>query len=173
MIFKGLKENSIKKAIKASSLKPNSYNGQAGAVRSLAIIINYDTLVDYKPLMDIAKAIHINNENIFIAGYVEKVYKNVNYMIPVFSKNSFGINGKIKQEDLQGFLDRTYDIVINYYSEPNLFLEYVSTLCKSELKVGITENSKSVSNLVLKVNEKDYDQFSNELVKYLNILKRL
>lgn len=173
MIFKGLKENSIKKAIKASVLKPASYAGNGGAVRSLAIIINYDTLVDYKPLMDIAKAIHISNENIFIAGYVDKVYKNVNYMIPVFSKNSFGINGKIKQEDLQTFLDRPYDIVINYYNQPNLFLEYVSTLCKSELKVGITEDKNSVNNLVLKVNEKDYDQFSKELVKYLNILKRL
>ncbi|HLT41559.1 MAG TPA: hypothetical protein VKZ95_02555 [Sphingobacteriaceae bacterium] len=173
MIFKGLKENSIKKAIKASSLKLASYVGDGGAVRSLAIIINYDTLVDYKPLMDIAKAIHISNENIFIAGYVEKVYKNVNYMIPVFSKKSFGVNGKIQQEDIKAFLDRPYDIAINYYSKPNLFLEYVSTLCKSELKVGITEESKNVNNLVLKVNEKDYGQFSKELVKYLQILKRL
>lgn len=173
MIFKGLKENSIKKAIKASSIKPEHYVGGGGVVRSLAIIINYDTLVDYKPLMDIAKAIHISNENIFIAGYVEKVYKNVNYMIPVFSKKSFGVNGKIQQGDLKAFLERTYDIAINYYSKPNLFLEYVSTLCKSELKVGITEESKNVNNLVLKVNEKDYDQFSKELVKYLQILKRL
>ncbi|WP_417362958.1 DUF6913 domain-containing protein [Galbibacter sp.] len=173
MIFKGLKENSIKKAIKASNLKPANYGGDAGAVRSLAIIINYDTLVDYKPLMDIAKAIRISNDNIFIAGYVDRIYKNVNYMIPVFSQNSFGINGKVKQEDIQAFLDRPYDIAINYYSTPNLFLKYVSTLCKSELKVGITEGSENVNNLVLKVNEKDYDQFSKELVKYLNILKRL
>jgi|SRR5690606_15384394 len=173
MIFKGLKENSIKKTIKAINSKPISYVGNESVVRSLAIIINYDTLVDYKPLMDIAKAIHVSNDNTFIAGYVDKVYKNVNYMIPVFSKNSFGINGKVKQEDLQGFLDRPYDVTINYYSKPNLFLEYVSTLCKSELKVGITEGSENVNNLVLKVNEKDYDQFSKELVKYLNILKRL
>lgn len=173
MIFKGLKENSIKKAIKASGLKSEGYDDGSGAVRSLAIIINYDTLVDYKPLMDIAKAIRINNDNIFIAGYVEKVYKNVNYMIPVFSKNSFGINGKIKQDDLQTFLDRPYDIAINYYSKPNLYLEYVSTLCKSDLKVGVTEGSEHLNNLVLKVNEKDYDQFSSELVKYLKILKRL
>lgn len=173
MIFKGLKENSIKNAIKASRLKPVDSTGGDAVVRSLAIIIDYDTLVDYKPLLDIAKAIHVNNENVYIAGYVDKVYKNVNYMIPVFSKRTFGMNGKIKQEDLQSFLNRSYDLAINYYSKPNLYLEYVSTLCKSELKVGITEESESVNNLVLKVNEKDYNQFSEELVKYLNILNRL
>ena len=119
MIFKGLKEKSIKKAIQKSVLNQVQSAGDTGAVRSLAIVINYDKLVDYKPLMDIAKAINISNEDVYIIGYVNKFYKNVNYLIPVFTDNSFGMKGKIKSEEVNEFLKRDYDIVINYYIRSN------------------------------------------------------
>lgn len=173
MIFKGLKEKSIKKAIQKSVLNQvQSAEGNV-VVRSLAIVINYDKLVDYKPLMDIAKAINISNENVYIIGYVNKFYKNVNYLIPVFTDNSFGMKGKIKSEEVNEFLKRDYDIVINYYTEPNIYLTLVSTLIKSELKVGITSEGEAINNLVLKTDEKDFSQFNSELVKYLSILKKI
>jgi len=173
MIFKGLKEKSIKKAIQKSVLNQVQSAGDTGAVRSLAIVINYDKLVDYKPLMDIAKAINISNEDVYIIGYVNKFYKNVNYLIPVFTDNSFGMKGKIKSEEVNEFLKRDYDIVINYYTEPNIYLTLVSALIKSELKVGITSEGEAINNLVLKTDEKDFSQFNNELVKYLSILKKI
>ncbi|MDG3581679.1 DUF6913 domain-containing protein [Galbibacter pacificus] len=173
MIFKGLKEKSIRKTIQKVLSKPMGLDKCEGVLHSLAIIIDYDKLVDYKPLLNIAKAINISNENIFILGYVDKMYKNVNYLIPVFSDSSIGMNGKIKTDELGSFLKREYDIVINYFTEPNIYLELVSVLSKSSLKVGISEKSEAINNLVLKVNEKDFSQFNSELVKYLTILKRI
>ncbi|WP_335964354.1 hypothetical protein [Galbibacter sp. PAP.153] len=173
MIFKGLKEKSIRKTIQKALSKPMGSDKGDGVLHSLAIIIDYDKLVDYKPLLNIAKAINISNENIFILGYVDKMYKNVNYLIPVFSDSSIGMNGKIKTDELGSFLKREYDIVINYFTEPNIYLELVSVLSKSSLKVGISEESEAINNLVLKVNEKDFSQFNSELVKYLTILKRI
>ena len=94
-------------------------------------------------------------------------------MIPVFTDNSFGMKGKIKSEEVNEFLKRDYDIVINYYTEPNIYLTLVSALIKSELKVGITSEGEAINNLVLKTDEKDFSQFNNELVKYLSILKKI
>ncbi|QLE02398.1 hypothetical protein HX109_12830 [Galbibacter sp. BG1] len=173
MIFKGLKEKSIKKAIQSALVKPKTGNQGNDVIRSLAIVINYDKLVDYKPLLDIAKAINVDNENVFIVGYVEKVYKNVNYLIPVFSDVSFGMKGALKTSEMEEFLRREYDIVINYYSEDNIYLQLVSSLVKSNLKVGINNDEAGINDLVLKVNEKDFSQFTKELVKYLTILKKI
>ncbi|MCX2680044.1 hypothetical protein OOZ15_08855 [Galbibacter sp. EGI 63066] len=173
MFFKALKEKSIEKTIKKELSKESSFPSSGGVLRSLAIVINYDDLVDYKPLLNIAKAINISNENVFITGYVEKLYKNVNYMIPVFSKKSFGTRGAVKSEDLNNFLNREYDIVINYYTDSNIYLNLVSALIKSPMKVGISEENEAVNNLVLKVNEGDFSRFSDELVKYLSILKKI
>ncbi|MCM5662770.1 DUF6913 domain-containing protein [Galbibacter mesophilus] len=173
MIFKGLKEKSIKKAIQSAITGPNRYGKENDVVRSLAIIIDYDKLVDYKPLLDIAKAINVSNENVSIVGYVSKMYKNVNYLIPVFSDESFGMKGKVKTEEIGVFLKKEYDIAINYYSEPNIYLQLVSALCKSDLKVGISNELEALNDLVLKVDEKDFTMFNKELVKYLTILKKI
>lgn len=174
MIFKGLKEKSIKKAIRKSLLSENpSVNERDGVVRSLAIVINYERLVDYKPLLDVAKAINISAEDVYVIGYVDKIYKNGSYLIPVFTDTSFGMKGKVKTDEVAEFLKRSYDIVINYYSEPNVYLELVSALSKSPLKVGIISEGEAINNLVLKTDEKDFSQFSKELVKYLSILKKI
>ncbi|MEL4308758.1 DUF6913 domain-containing protein [Joostella sp. CR20] len=173
MIFKGLKEKSIKKAIRKTLSNKSVVATNATNTRSLAIVINYEKLVDYKPLLDIAKAINISASDVYIIGYVNKIYKNGSYLIPVFTDSSFGMKGKVKNEEVAEFLKRDYDIVINYYTEPNIYLELVSTLCKSEFKVGLTTEGEANNNLVLKTDEKDFSQFKNELVKYLSILKKI
>ncbi|TRZ41071.1 DUF6913 domain-containing protein [Robertkochia solimangrovi] len=173
MILKSLKEKSVYKIIEEESGKKRTSSQGEGKFRSLAIIINYDKLVDYRPLLNLANALDIPNESVHMLGYVEKAVKNVNYLIPVFSPKSIGVKGKVKDDALEDFLKKDYDLLVNYYSDPVIEMMLVSALTRSDFKVGISDEHAILNDLILKVGEGNFRDFQEELIKYLKILKKL
>ncbi|WP_224482623.1 DUF6913 domain-containing protein [Robertkochia aurantiaca] len=175
MIFNSLREKSIKKIIDRHLGERETLvkQGKEG-IRSLAVIINYDELVDYRPLMNLAAALGVNNEEVYILGYVDKVHRGVNYMIPVFSRGDIGQRGKLKSFVLNDFLQREYDLQINYFTDQAAVeMLLVAALCKADFKAGISGEVEELNDLVLHLPEGDFSGFQNELIRYLKILKKI
>lgn len=174
MIFKGLKEKTIRKIIKKEPLPEKNVNRfQDTPLRNIGIIINYDRLQDYRPLHELAKILQISASEVFILGFVDKKYHNVNYLIPVFSRKGISFRGRVKEVEVQEFLQRDYDLLLHYYGGSIPEMQLVSRLSKAGISVGITDESQIYSDLIIKVPEGDFRAFSEELVKYLKILKRI
>lgn len=174
MLLKGLKENSIRKIIKKEQLRASEgLNSQEGPLKRVAILINYDKLQDYRPLMNLGQSLQLGNDEVHILGYVERLYKNVNYFIPVFSRDAVNSRGVIKEESVKTFLQRSYDLLVCYHSAPTAEAMLISSRIKAPLKVGIVEEQQEICDLILKVPEGDFSVFSEELLKYLKILKRI
>lgn len=174
MIFKSLKEKAIDNIIRKElgrSVVPERSTKKGMA--TLAIIINYDKLSDYKPLMNLASALGVDNDRVFILGFVEKVHKNVNYLIPVFSEDSVKTSGALRSGDVQDFLAREYDLLVNYYTDPSKVMHLMSVLTKASFKVGITGEDTEINDLTLIFEEGNIRGFQEELVKYLKILNKL
>lgn len=174
MIFKSLKDKAIGKIIDRELRKSDVSvaNGNKG-ISTLAMIINYDKQADFKPLMNLASALGVDNDKVYILGYVEKEHKSVNYLIPVFSEGSVKANGALKSGAVQDFLGRDYDLLVNYYTDSDKIMHLMSVLTKASFKVGISEGNAEINDLTLMVEESDVTGFREELVKYLKILNKL
>ncbi|MBL7473678.1 DUF6913 domain-containing protein [Robertkochia sediminum] len=174
MIFRSLKEKAINKIIKkelGNAVVPG--NTDKKGINTLAIIIDYDKLSDFKPLMNLASALGVDNNSVYILGHVEKVYKNVNYLIPVFASSSVKSNGTVRTPEAKEFLTRDYDLLVNYYSGAESVMHLVSVLTRASFKVGLGEANSGINDLTLMVGENDLEGFQKELVKYLRILNKL
>lgn len=173
MILKSLKEKAIDKIIrKELQLRADKGVKGAGRVSSLAIIINYDDLADYKPLLNLAAELSVPNDKVYILGYVEKIHKKVNYMIPVFSESSVRTNGEIKPDAVREFLARDYDLLVSFYKDANPVMRLMTVLSRASLKVGVCESLSGINDLTLLTGTTHFHEFQVELVKYLKILKR-
>lgn len=173
MILKSFKEKAIDKIIQREL---QGQKGGAGTgvepINSLAVIINYDRLADFKPLLGLAADLSVAGEQVYILGYVEKIHKSVNYLIPVFSETSVKTNGLVKATEVQEFLGRRYDLLVNYYEDTHAVMKLMSVLTKASFKVGISEEMSAFNDLTVLTDATDFNGFRSELVKYLNILRK-
>lgn len=173
MILKSFKEKAIDKQIRRELQNKSERRAAVpGQIFSLAIIINYDKLADFRPLMKLAAALSVANEHVYILGHVEKVHKSVNYLIPVFSESSVKTNGLVRSVEVQDFLSRKYDLLINYYQDDNAVMRLMSVLTKAAFKVGISGELSEYNDLTILTEDTDFEGFGSELVKYLTILSK-
>ena len=90
-----------------------------------------------------------------------------------FNSKDFAWNGKVKNVELQGFLDTKFDALISYYSKDELELKLLTAMSKAELKIGILQSDTSMNDLIIKTHLIEFDLFKSELFKYLTILKKI
>jgi len=89
-----------------------------------------------------------------------------------FSEKDFGMFGKIKAQNLIGFVDEKYDLLINYCNSDSVFANVVALRSKAKFKVSFA--SESIANLydfTIAVDGNKIDIFNDELAKYLQILE--
>lgn len=173
MILKSLREKAIDKRIRRELQRESEERlASPGEISSLAIIIDYEKLADFRPLMKLASTLSVANEQVYIAGYVDKVHKSVNYLIPVFSESSVKTNGMVRSPQMQEFLSRKYDLLVSYYSDDNAILRLMTALTRASFKVGIAKDLSMFNDLTLLTGENDFEGFQTELVKYLTILSK-
>ena len=91
-----------------------------------------------------------------------------------FTEKDFGIYGKIKAQNVLGFIDSPYDLLINYCSYDSIFANIVTIRSKAKFKVGFAhESQQDIYDFMISVEGNKLDIFNDELAKYLQILKLL
>ena len=83
------------------------------------------------------------------------------------------MNGRIKNNELQSFLNTPFDILVSYYKNDILELNLISALSKANFKVGISNKDERFHDLILDVLPNKFHVFKEEFIKYLTILKKL
>lgn len=90
-----------------------------------------------------------------------------------FSEKDFSMFGKISGNDIKKFVDKKFDLLINYCASEDVFSEYVCVKSKAKLVAGFKSKIYDNYDISIKIETNKIDTFNEELTKYLQIFKVL
>ncbi len=170
MILKGLKRNAIKKNMESHLEKRNSSNG-ISSLKTLAILIDASLPVNILALVKLANELGVTSENLTVVGYKEDKEIIDDKDAAYYNDKSFAVNGSVKNNALQGFIDKNYDVLISFYTVDKIELNFVAAASKAKLKVGFAEIDHRINDLIIGATMNNTNLFIIELKKYLKILQ--
>jgi len=171
MISSRLKNRSLQKKIdKLSKISSPRNTGRDLKISSVGIL-STEGISKMIDLQDLAiSKLYIRNPKIYSYRKYDRG-QEVSYKH--FSENDFNWRGEVINPSLQSFIEQPFDMLICFYEDNNLFLEYVAHESKANLKVGFAEVHQKLFDIELLVNELQEELFFTELYKYLNILGKV
>lgn len=158
----------IKKQPKSSGI---SKNKKINKIHTVGIVAEADLFRTYDFTKKLSENLGINKEAIKVILFDNEKSQVENYNI--FSEKSFGMYGKIKNDDLQAFVDTSFDLLINYCLEETIYGQVVVCKSKAKLKAGFENKFADFYNLSINIPGNKIDTFNKEIIKYLQILKLL
>ncbi len=171
MILKGLKRNAIKKNIESHLQKRDSSSQGISNLVTLAILVDASQPVNTLALVKMANELNVTSENLTIIGYKEEKDVVEDKDASYYTEKSFGVNGSVKSEVISKFVKKDYDVLINFYNENRVELNFVAAASKAKLKVGFAEVDHRINDLIIGATMNNTNLFIIELKKYLKILQ--
>lgn len=172
MILEGFRKKSNEKYL-GKLLSERHVNVGDNKIESLGIILNIDEKIDLELFKKLAEELNIHPNKLKVVTFSEHVKDDVISWDNCYNPKDFGWKGRIKNVELESFLDLELDALISYYEEGILELKWITAASKAKLKVGILQTDERINDLIIKTNLKEFDVFKTELFKYLTILKKI
>lgn len=172
MILKAFKEKSIQKYVnKLLAIRKPSVN--SNKVKTVAVLLNTSEFHEFEVFRVYFKELGLTSPKHKIIAFTLDDKLEHNKWNTHYSPKDFGWKGKIKNVDLEAFINEPYDVLISYYKKEELHLDLIAAASNANLKVGISNNDERLYDLIIDVPLKDINIFKQELKKYLNILNKL
>ncbi len=176
MILDKLKQQaalkSLKKALDAN--EKNALNDiETTKIQTIGFVVNFDEFNHTEVFKELAEEIGLRSNSFKIIGYSDKGITRSGFTIPVFSDKDLGWGGKFKNGDIEEFLSRDYDLLINYYQKSTPILKLVSVKAAAGIKVGLLDENQAINQITFKISPSSFTKFRDELLKYLKILKKI
>ncbi|MCF7568184.1 hypothetical protein L3X37_07385 [Sabulilitoribacter arenilitoris] len=172
MILKGFKEKSNKKHLNKLLLE-REVSVTDTKVESLGLILNIDEIDDFDLFRTLADYINVRPNKLKIIAFSSKKKDNLNTWDECYSPKDFGWKGRIKNIELQSFLNTKFDTLISYYTKDDLELKFLTVKSKAKFKIGILQTDARLNDLIIKTSLKEFDVFKAEVYKYLTILNKI
>ena len=172
MILKGFKEKSNKKYLN-KLLSERRVIASNNKIKSLGIILNIDEVDDIELFRKLADYLNVRPNKFKVIAYSgDKKVQSFRWDT-CFNPLDFGWRGKIKNVELQTFLETKFDALISYYSIDALELKLLTALSQAQFKIGILKTDARLNDLIIKTNVKEFNIFKVELYKYLTKLNKI
>ncbi len=172
MILKGLKRNALKKNVESHIEKHESKAKQVTEINSLAVLIDASKSVNILSVVKLANALGVKSDRLKIMGYKEDQKEIADDQdAAYYNDKSFGVGGTIKGSSLNDFISKEYDVLINFYAESRLELDYIAAASRAKFKVGFSTIDHRINDLIIGTPSEDINLFIAELKKYLKILQ--
>jgi len=172
MILKVFKEKSNQKFIN-KLLNARQVAVSDSKMNVVGVILNSKEFTDIETIKSFFKSVGIQERNIKIITFVEDPKDSNNLWGSYFNPKDLGWKGKIKNTDLQVFVDTKFDVLISYCKENHLELNLITAASKANFKVGLTDEDERLYDLMIDVKPKQFSLFKDELKKYLTVLNKL
>ncbi|MGV8945322.1 MAG: DUF6913 domain-containing protein [Lutibacter sp.] len=135
------------------------------------VIILLDSNVNKASIVsELTEMLKISESDIKVVIFQQKLKSNLAANEFITPKD-FSWYGKIESEKLKSILTNKYDLLINYSSVDNLYLNLLLLHCKVSFRAGFAHLDKRLYDLMIKCEPNEIDLFNAELKKYLVILK--
>ena len=160
-------EKQLKKQKKASKKTPEK-------IITIGVLADSRLFGSYDLSRNLSQKLNLPHKNLEIIIFENLKDDFVTQHYNTFTEKDFGIYGKIKAQNVLGFIDSPYDLLINYCSYDSIFANIVTIRSKAKFKVGFAhESQQDIYDFMISVEGNKLDKFNDELAKYLQILKLL
>lgn len=138
-------------------------------LRNISVLLDHRLGIDKKHFIQMGKVFNLSNNNIKILTYyptfkLAETSKSKNYYTPNDISNLGVLN-----ERLSDFCNFKSDVLINFFVQNDINLKYISAKSNKKLSVGFNTVDHSLNDLIIEVDEKNIDVFTNECIKYIKI----
>jgi len=171
MFFKRIKRKSAQKSIDKALDTATSTTG--GKIKTLGILVDATVFTDFPFVNEIAEVFGIEKKTIDIVYYYPDKKEAMLLSGLVYTDSELGLKGKLKNEGLTHFINKSYDGLLNYYNEDKLLLNLVAVQSKAKFKMGFVGSHKGVNDFSVTTELNNIEVFSFELKKYLSILNKI
>lgn len=172
MILKAFKEKSNRKYVNNLLAKRQS-SVDNNKIKTIAVLLNASEFHEFEVFRVYFKALNLNSPKHKIVAFTMDDKLEHNKWNAHFSPKDFGWKGKIKNLDLEAFINEPYDMLVCFFKNPGLQLDLITAASNAKFKVGISAEHEQYYDLIIDVDLKDINIFKQELKKYLNILNKL
>jgi hypothetical protein len=172
MFLNYLKDFSTKKIVK-NSLSNVKHLSSDSIIKTVGIIFDESYFYERESLVNELIKNGIDECNIKILVYKDKIKKNEVFDYPVFSHKDLSWTGTVDKKEVKDFIKEPFDLLINYYDTEKVALLLVSHLSKASFEVGFATVDKRLNHFMIKTNAENYKVFVEELFKYLKILNKI
>ncbi|AXO78852.1 hypothetical protein DZC78_00085 [Olleya aquimaris] len=172
MILKRFIDKSNKKYVKKSVLnrvvQPND-----NKINSIGVLVDNNEFADIEWINNLAQSLKVNQNQLKILSYFNPKKEEISVFTNTFAKKDLSWNGQFKSQIAKGFVNTSFDLLINLYQTNDLALQVATAATNATLKVGLNNTNPELNDLIINVNINDKSVFKTELIKYLNILNKL
>lgn len=172
MIFKGFKVKSNQKYVN-KLLEARKVAINTNKIKTFGVILNSEEFHNSDSFQSFFEEINAGIQGHKIVTFINDHEPNQSAWQTQFTSKDFGWRGKIKNVELQTFLDTKFDVLIGYFKKDILELKLATAMSNANFKIGISRADDRLYDLIIDVNPSEFDVFKTELVKYLNILNKL
>ncbi|MCA6422921.1 MAG: hypothetical protein IM568_08905 [Flavobacterium sp.] len=172
MFLNYLKDFSTKKIVK-NSLSNVKHLSSDTIIKKVGIIFDESYFYERESLVNELIKNGIDESNIKILVYKDKIKNNEVFDYPVFCHKDLSWHATIEKKEVKDFIKEPFDLLINYYDTEKVALLLVSHLSKASFKVGFATVDKRLNHFMINTNAENYKVFIKELFKYLKILNKI
>jgi hypothetical protein len=172
MFLNYLKDFFTKKTVK-KGLSNAADSTTASTINTVGIIFDESYFYEKEALVGELVANGIPESNVEMLVFKNKIKKNEIFDYPVFSNKDLSWRATFSKSEVRNFIDRDFDLLINYYDTEKSALMIVSNLSKAKFKVGFASVDNKLNHFMINTTAENYQVFMEELFKYLKILNKL
>lgn len=172
MFIKYIKGLSVKKLLK-STLKHANINTFSTPIQTVGIIIDESYFKSKEQLKQLIIQNGIKENNIKILTFKDKIKSSNVHDESTFSNKNMNWKGVFKKDFINEFINTPFDILISYYDVEKAPLLVITHNSRANFKVGISKVDIRLNHLMINTTVENYAIFTEELFKYLKILKKI
>jgi hypothetical protein len=158
----------VKKNLSNVKHSPNQF-----AIQTVGIVFDESYFYEREALVQELVQNGIQESNIKVLVYKDKIRKNEPFDYPVFSHKDLSWRATFDKSEVKDFVAHKFDLLINYYDVEKSALLLVTNQSKASFKVGFASIDKKLNHFMIDTNAENYKVFVEELFKYLKILNKI
>ncbi|MFV0248988.1 MAG: DUF6913 domain-containing protein [Tenacibaculum sp.] len=162
-----------------SILKQYKYliNKQSVKYSELEKITSVAVILDNEALINVIASNLLNNfplkKEAFTFLVYSKFFISQTCSTIVFSEKDIGFKASLKSHNLNKFVKYSFDLLINYTKESNIFINIITLQSQAKLKAGFAQIDDRLFDIVVYDSTFNEAILNQELKKYLVILNKI
>jgi len=136
--------------------------------KTVGIVFDATNIETFGAIKAYTNKLKQQNKKVWLLGYINATNANNVLSFPFFSKSDLDWKGIPQNFEVQRFIDKKPDILLNAYFAPVLPLYYVSVLSNAKRRVGVLmKGYEGAADLLLNLENKEMDAFFEEVHRYV------
>lgn len=166
MIINSIKNIFIKKNI--NNVNKLSRNIQSVELNSVGVLIDISNDDYTKELIEALINKGVKSKQIFLLQFKTNRSKEEQSNTQLLSYDEFSFFGMLNNQYAEKFIDTSFDVLINYYDNQELPLQFVCKKSSAKFKIGIDKKGTKNNHLTIDTTSKNVSIFVEEFFNFLN-----